>query len=368
MFLSVVFVGLSLDEMASLHEMSNAPLRSLLHSGPALYFPGSSAGSRSQPSCSWSVATAAGAASNVRLVRDLWSDLHVQRRGVRALAALCMRVVPARSGRADHGEESLEMIGVAAFIVAIARFCVTEGGGDLLRRIGNAPSPGVWFSPRRVFRVMLVLAFGLAAINMALQALRFLTPLAMAGLVRLFDLAREATCRRGISPLLACGALAGMIAVAGGAADRHSASTGLTASSAYSPPRSSIDPRNECQAATQRLPHVRPAVLPWITLGERCVDALAIRHGGFLLRAAAHQANLVVASAIFAGALGVTRWVACARRCTCRNLIRRHHDDRGPRKIGVLAAIRGLLGTARSRRPRAYQYQLSYLHRRRHRC
>jgi hypothetical protein len=64
--------------------------------------------------------------------------------------------------------------------------------------------------------MLLLLAALLAAVNLGLQAVHFLTPLKIPGTVRLFDLAREGNVPTWIqsNTLLACGALAGLIAAA----------------------------------------------------------------------------------------------------------------------------------------------------------
>jgi hypothetical protein len=223
-FLAVVFVGLSLDETASIHEMSNAPLRAMLHAGPALYFPWILGGlllASIVLIAEWRLLRALPRRTSVRFV--VAGAIYVM--GAAGFEALCAplyarHVHPLVQAALVTTEETLEMVGVALFIAALARFWAVQRisvtfGFDL-RTWYAAPRGAVRLPPQRVFRTLLLLAGALALVNLGLQAIHFLTPFKMPHVVRLFDLAREGNVPTWVqsNTLLACGALTALIAAA----------------------------------------------------------------------------------------------------------------------------------------------------------
>ena len=318
--LALVFAGLSLDEAASLHEMSNAPLRRLLHLGPALYFP-------------WIIGGAVVAAlvgmSEWRLLRSLprrtalgfivaGAVFVTGAIGLEALAAplYATHAHPLAHAGLVTAEEFLEMLGVSLFIVAVAGYWVATGNAVSLRcedRGSGGSRTGVLeASPRRVFRLMLATALLLAAVNLTLQAVHFFTPFKMTGLVRLFNLAREGNVPTWYqsSTLLLCAALAAVVAVRAWR-DRapfrvHWALTALfclylSADEAASIHEMSVRPLRAAFDTTGLLYY------PWIVIGGAVALAVAVASRRFLAALPARTRRTVVLAAVIfvAGALGV---------------------------------------------------------------
>ena len=223
-FLSIVFVYLSLDEAASIHEMSNAPLRALLHAGPALYFPwiiGGLALAGIVLAVEWRMLRALPPRTAVAFVVS--GAVYVAGAvGFEELAAplYARHAHPVVQAALLVAEESLEMIGVALFIVALARYWTIDRTALTFDFAEASPrtarSSVVSLPPRTVLRALLVAAAALAAVNLTLQSIHFLTPLHMPRLVRLFDLAREGNVPTWVQSytLLGCGALAALVAFA----------------------------------------------------------------------------------------------------------------------------------------------------------
>jgi hypothetical protein len=318
--LAVVFAGLSLDEAASLHEMSNAPLRRILQLGPALYFP-------------WVIGGALIAAlvgmSEWRLLRSLPRRTAVRFTiagivfvtgaiGLEALAAplYATRAHPLAHTALITAEEFFEMLGVSLFIMAVAGHWVETANTVALRCEDRAASGSrvalLEASPRRVFRWMLATALTLAAVNLALQAVHFFTPLKMTALVRLFNLAREGNVPTWYqsATLLLCAGLAAVVAVRAWR-DRapfrvHWALTALfclylSADEAASIHEMSVRPLRAAFDTTGLLYY------PWIAIGGAVALTLAVASRGFLAGLPARtRRTVVLAAAIFlAGALGI---------------------------------------------------------------
>jgi hypothetical protein len=318
--LAMVFFGLSLDEAASIHEMSNAPLRRILHLGPALYFP-------------WIILGGLVAALVViaewRLLRSLPRRTAFRfiiagivfvsgALGLEALAAplYATHAQPLAHTALVTAEEFLEMLGISLFIVAVAGFWVASGNTISLRcedrGVGASRMALLEASPRRVFRTMLAIALILAGVNLTLQAVHFLTPIKMAGLVRLFNLAREGNVPTWYqsSTLLLCAALAAVVAVRQWT-DRapfrmHWVLTSLfclylSADEAASIHEMTVKPLRAAFDTSGLLYY------PWIVIGGAAAVTLAVLSRRFLAGLPARTRHTVIlAAAIFVtGALGV---------------------------------------------------------------
>lgn len=319
-FLAVVFVYLSLDEAASIHEMSNAPLRALLNAGPALYFP-------------WIIFGLALAAIVLavewRLLRSLPGRTAVSfvaagaiyvtgAIGFEELAAplYARHAHPVVQAAFVVCEESLEMIGVALFIVALARYWTIDRVAltfDFAEATARTARSGVArLPPRRVLRVLLIAAAALAAMNVTLQAVHFLTPLHLPRLVRLFDLAREGNVPTWVQSytLLACGALAALIAFAEWQHRSpfrvHWVLTALFCVYLSADEASSI---HEMAVRPLRAAYHTTGLLyyPWIVVGGAAVLAVAVASHRFIRSLPPRTRRTVVTAAVVyvAGALGV---------------------------------------------------------------
>lgn len=360
-FLAVVFAGLSLDETASIHEMSNAPLRRVLHLGPGLYFPWIVGGLllaglvlvrewrllRSLPrhTSSWFIVAGIVYVSGAIGFEALAAPLYASHAHPFAHAALVT------------AEELLEMLGVTLFIVALARHWVASGAAVTLRcddRAGSDASVGLLdASPRRVFRLMLAIALILAGVNLTLQAVHFFTPLKMAGLVRLFDLAREGNVPTWYQAytLLVCAALAGIVA-ARQWADRapfrvHWVLTALfcvylSADEAASIHEMTVKPLRAAFHTTGLLYY------PWIVIGGGVAIAIAILSRRFLasLPKPTRRTVLLAAAIFVTGALGVEAFggmYAEARGRTNFAYGAIATAEETLEMLGVLVAVRALL-------------------------
>jgi hypothetical protein len=319
-FLAIVFVLLSLDETASIHEMTNAPLRAVLHSGPALYFPWILGGlllATVVLVVEWRLLRALPRRTSVAFV--IAGAIYVTgAAGFEAIAAplYARHVHPLVQAALVTTEESLEMIGVALFIVAIARFWAIQGItvtlGFATRARDYNPGGALQLPPRRVFRLLLLVAAVLAAVNLGLQAVHFLTPLKIPGTVRLFDLAREGNVPTWVqsNTLLACGALAGLIAAAEwqrrSAFRVHWALTALfcvylSADEAASIHEMTVKPLRDAFHTSGLLYY------PWILIGLAASIAIAVASRRFLASLPARTRRTVIIAAVIyvVGALGV---------------------------------------------------------------
>jgi hypothetical protein len=319
-FLAIVFVGLSVDETASIHEMTNAPLRALLHSGPALYFPWILGGlllASVVLIVEWGLLRALPRRTSVAFV-IAGATYVTGAAGFEAIAAplYARHVHPIVQAALVTTEESLEMIGVALFIVALTRFWAIQGvtvtfGFDTRTR-PYTPGGAMRLSPRRVFRILLLVAAGLAAVNLGLQAVHFLTPLKIPGTVRLFDLAREGNVPTWVqsNTLLACAALTGLIAAAEWQRKSpfrvHWVLTALfcvylSADEAASIHEMSVKPLRDAFHTSGLLYY------PWIVIGLAVSVAVAAASRRFLVSLPPRTRWTVVLAAIIylAGALGV---------------------------------------------------------------
>jgi hypothetical protein len=319
-FLSAVFVFLSLDEEASIHEMSNAPLRALLHAGPALYFP-------------WIIFGLALAALVLavewRLLRALPRKTAMSFVGSGAIYVMgavgfeelaaplyARHAHPVTQAALLVCEESLEMIGVALFIVALARFwtidrtALTFDFADATLRA--ARSSVVSLPPGRLLRALLGAALVMAVVNVTLQGVHFLTPLHLPRLVRLFDLAREGNVPTWVQSytLLACGALAGLIAFAEWQHRSrfriHWVLTALFCVYLSADEASSI---HEMAVRPLRTAFHTSGIFyyPWIVVGAAAAIAIAIASHRFIRSLPPRTRRTVIAAAVIyiAGALGV---------------------------------------------------------------
>jgi hypothetical protein len=319
-FLAIVFVGLSLDETASIHEMTNAPLRALLHAGPALYFPWLLGGlllAIVVLMVEWGLLRALPRRTSAAFV--IAGGIYVAgAAGFEAIAAplYARHVHPVLQAALVTTEESLEMIGVALFIVALARFWaiqrITVTFGFDTRAWPAAPRGTIRLPPRRVFLVLLTVAAGLAVVNLGLQGVHFLTPLKIPGTVRLFDLAREGNVPTWVqsNTLLACGALAGLIAAAEW--QRQSAfrihwmltalfCVYLSADEAASIHEMSVKPLRDAFHTSGLLYY------PWIVIGLSVAAVIAVASRRFIAALPRRTRwTVIVASIIYlAGAVGI---------------------------------------------------------------
>jgi hypothetical protein len=318
-FLSLVFVYLSLDEAASIHEMSNAPLRALLHAGPALYFPwiiGGLALAGTVLAIEWRLLCALPRRTAVLFC--VAGAIYVAGAvGFEELAAplYARHVHPGVQAALVVAEESCEMIGVALFIVALARFWTIDRVAVTFAFEDGPPAAGrsslVRLSPRRVFGALVIVAIALAAINIGLQLVHFMTPVKIPRLVRLFDLAREGNVPTWVQSctLLGCGALAGLIAFAEWQHRSpfrvHWALTALfcvylSADEASSIHEMTVPPLRSAFHTTGLL------FYPWIAVGALAVVVLAVAARRFVLSLPPRtRRTLILASVVFlSGALG----------------------------------------------------------------
>jgi hypothetical protein len=213
-------------------------------------------------------------------------------------------------------EETLEMLGVALFIVALARFWAVQRisvtfGFDL-RTWHNAPRGALRLPPQRIFRALLILAAALAGVNLGLQAIHFLTPLQIPAVVHLFDLAREGNVPTWVqsNTLLACGALTALIAAAEWKRQSpfriHWTLTALfcvylSADEAASIHEMTVRPLRDAFHTSGLL------FYPWIVIGIAASVAIAIAARRFLAHLPVRTRRTVILAAVIyvAGAIGV---------------------------------------------------------------
>jgi hypothetical protein len=221
--LSGVFLLLSLDEAASLHEMANGPLRRVIHAGPMLYFPWIAIG----------VAFAGAVAlSQVKLLRMLprrTSVLFVAAGAWYLAGAVGMEAIAApvyaASGKATalHAllvwiEEGLEMTGIAVFFVVVLRY-VREHHEPVRVAFGGDQrgARGVChLSPQRVASTLMLVIGALVVLNLAVQCIHFLTAAHWPNLLRFVNLSREGNLPTWYqsATLFLAGGVAGLVAVA----------------------------------------------------------------------------------------------------------------------------------------------------------
>ncbi len=343
--LAAVFLYLSLDESASLHEMTNAPLRAMLGASPLFYFPWVALG----------LTLAAGVAVSQRaLLRQLprstrW--LFVSAGAIYVLGAAGMELLAAPlyaasgKGTLAHGglvivEEMLEMIGVAIFLLALLDYVRTFQPPLVLsfdqRRA--VPRPAFCLSPRRVGHALFVLVAGLAAASLAAQAVHYLTAAEIPAIVRLVNLSREGNIPTWYqsSALLALAAAAAVVAVAafrsGNAFRMHWAVLAvgcvyLSADEAAAIHELSVKPLRAALGASGLLYY------PWVIVGFTVVVVAAVASRSFVAALPARtRTTLLTAAAVFlTGALGVealSGMFAEAQR-TGEPAVRVDHDRRG---------------------------------------
>jgi hypothetical protein len=206
--LVAVFLTMSLDEAAAIHELSNAPLRGLIGTGGVLFFP-------------WVLIGVAVAAAVALMELQLLTRLPratavgLVSGGACFLAgALGLEVLagPVYAAGAkltlQHAalvtaEETLEMIGIALFVATVLRYVATRPGFT------------AEISPRRFFTAALTVAGTLAAVSVLAQWWAYSSgETSILPWVRLVNLTREGNIPTWwqFSTLLACGALAATIA------------------------------------------------------------------------------------------------------------------------------------------------------------
>lgn len=318
-FLAGVFGVLSLDEAASLHEMSNAPLRALFQSGPRFYFPwilGGLSLAATVAFVEWPLLRALPRRTAATLV----SAGGIYLTGAVGFEALAAPLYASQAHPLVHAafittEETLEMAGVALFIIALAQFAASQGIAVTLNfdeRARVMRANRVRLSPQRVFNLMLLAALALTGTNMLLQSIHFSTPAHIPGVVRLFDLAREGNIPTWYqsSTLLACGAVAAAIAAAARQAQSpfrvYWALTAvlfvaLSADEAASMHEMTVKPLRSAFNTSGLLYY------PWIVLGGAAVAVLAVVSRAFLTSLPVRtRRTLLTAAAVFlSGALGV---------------------------------------------------------------
>jgi len=319
-FLAIVFVGLSLDETASLHEMSNAPLRAMLHAGPAFFFPWIILGlllAAIVLIAEWPLLLALPRRTSAAFV--VAGAIYVTgAAGFEAIAAplYANHIHPVAQAALVTIEETLEMVGVALFIVALARFWAVQRISLTLgfdrRPWHDAPRGSLRLPPQPIFRALLILAGGLAVVNLGLQAVHFLTPLEIPRLVHLFDLAREGNVPTWVqsNTLLACGALTALIAAAEwrrrSMFSVHWMLTALfcvylSADEAASIHEMTVEPLRDAFHTSGLL------FYPWIVIGLAVSAAIAVAARRFLAHLPSRTRRTVILASIVyvAGAIGV---------------------------------------------------------------
>lgn len=359
-----VFLLLSLDETASLHEMSNAPLRLLLSSGPALYFPWIFLGL---------TFVAAVGLSQRRLLLQLppstrWTFIAagavyvLGAAGIEALAA----PVYATTGKqtALHAslvilEETLEMAGVALFLVALLRHLMKADRPVRISFDDGAPlqPERCRLSPRRVAGYGFILVAALVATSLSVQALHYLTAADVPNAVRLVNLSREGNIPTWYqaAALLACASAAGAIAAAAFRAGGHLAANWtllallfvyLSADEASAIHELSVKPLRSALGATGILYY------PWVLVGALAVLLGAAGSRNFLaqLPRPTRRACILGAAVFVGGALGVEALSGLYAEAHGRDnlgygLITTVEE--GLEMIGVLIVLRGLLAHLR---------------------
>lgn len=222
--LAAVFVLLSLDEMASLHEMSNAPLRSLLAAGPIVYFPWIGLGLTFAAAVAWSQRVLLfELPPSTRWLFVSAGALYVFGAvGMEALAA----PIYAASGKASGAhavlvtiEEALEMSGVAVFFLAVWHHATSAHPPVVIAfddRVRVRPAGTLHLSPRQVALALGTVVMALAVVSLSAQAVHYLTAADLPATVRLVNLSREGNIPTWYqaAALLACAAGAAAIAAA----------------------------------------------------------------------------------------------------------------------------------------------------------
>ena len=219
--LAAVFVALSVDEAASVHELSNAPLRAAIGTRAALFFP-------------WILGGLALAAAVCLLEWRLLRRLpRATARGmicagacyVAGAVGLEMFAAPVYATGAKlslvhtglvTAEEGLELIGIAWFVVVVLRYAGEQRAAELsVDDRGDARCRGVRLSPRAATHAAVAVAVTLAAISLGAQVVAYRdgNP-AWLPWVRLVNLSREGNIPTWwqSSTLLACAGLAAIIA------------------------------------------------------------------------------------------------------------------------------------------------------------
>lgn len=321
--LGVIFVLLSLDEAASLHEQFNSPLRAVVGDVPALYFP-------------WVALGAALALVVAAVELPLLAALPRGTRRCIVAAGACfvggavgLEILAAplyaagATSSALHAslviaEESLEMAGIALFIVTLLRYAAA---GRLSLTVIFDDRAGIRYgrrarvrmSPRRVTNHLVRITLGLAAISLASQAYLYYGGMpGAAPLVRLVNLTREGNIPTWwqTSALLGCAAGAFVIAMAqfrsGAPFRRHWAAVALaftymSLDEGAGIHELTVRPLRETFGTTGLLYY------PWVVLGAAVAAAAAIVSRRFLAALPQRTRRLLIAAAgvFLSGALGV---------------------------------------------------------------
>jgi hypothetical protein len=226
--LGAVFVLLSVDEAAAMHELLNVPLRAALETRSLLYFPWILAGlsfAALVGLAEWRLLVSLPAAVRRRFLAA--GAVYVG--GAAGLEAIAAPVYSGGRLPTLHTilivvEESMEMAGVALFILALLRYLEDRRFHATIRVIDEPPAacapPDAWHVRRRSLMTgIFVLVTGLAAVSIALQALHHLHVWRMPAAVRLFSVGDPFNVPTWYlaSMLLGCGVLFALI----GALERH---------------------------------------------------------------------------------------------------------------------------------------------------
>ncbi len=316
--LAVVFLFLSVDETASLHEMTNAPLRGLLHAGPMFYFPWLALGIVFATFVAFSQrALLLGLPLMTRRLFILAGALYVV--GAAGLEAVTAPIYVA-SGKHSlvHAglvgvEEGLEMCGAALFLLALLHY-VTSAHAPLLISFDERERPAGALSlvPRRVMAGLIGVLSALAVISISTQAIHYLTSTDVPALVRLVNLSREGNLPTWYqtSALLACSVPAAIIAASAFRARSPfraqwalvaAALVYMSADEAAAIHELSVKPLRTALGASGLLYY------PWVIIGLAVVviAAMALRTFMAALPAPTRKALLTAAGVFLVGALGI---------------------------------------------------------------
>lgn len=316
--LAVVFLFLSLDETASLHEMTNAPLRGLLHSGPSFYFPWLVLGVMFTGAVVFSQrALLLGLPRMTRRLFVVAGAIYVA--GAAGLEALAAPIYAA-SGKGSFAhaglvgaEEGLEMCGTALFVLALLHYVSTAHPPLLISfDLRDRPAGALSLTPRRVMTVLVGLLSALAVISISTLAIHYLTPADVPALVRLVNLSREGNIPTWYqaAALLVCSVPAAIIAASAFRTRSPfrvqwaliaAALVYMSADEAAAIHELSVKPLRSALGASGLLYY------PWVIIGLAVViiGAMALRTFIAALPGPTRKALLTAAGVFLAGALGM---------------------------------------------------------------
>jgi hypothetical protein len=321
--LSLLFVALSLDEAAGVHELTNRPLRAMLDVGPVLYFPWILAGGCTAIIMGiWFMPWLRTLPADTRALLVLAGGMFVGGAlGVEAITAPIYAI--SGKGTVLHAvlvtiEESLEMIAIVLLIVAALRYAARSGlTATLVCEDRDAPVGRrrgfLHLGPRFSCRVLLCVVAGLAAASLLAQAAVQIGGYRdVYGIARLLNVAREGNVPTWYqaSALLGCAGLLGIIAgVRRREANPFAARwvllslvfVYLSLDEASAIHELSVRPLRVALGASGLLYY------PWILVGAGAVILLGIAYVRFLWALPAPTRKLFIASAaiFLLGALGI---------------------------------------------------------------